>query len=90
MDAFLYLHLLVNDDVTEKLIAAEYLNVHFFSVFSFVCVLEVRKALFYANFRKLSWIVPFILRHPVICACWSEKIAYSLMNNFVSGCNARC
>jgi len=54
MDAFLYLHLLVNDDVTEKLIAAEYLNVHFFSVFSFVCVLEVRKALFYANFRKLS------------------------------------
>jgi len=37
------------------LITAEYLNVHFFSVFLFVYVLEVLKALFYANFHKLSW-----------------------------------
>jgi len=32
------------------LINAEYLNVHFFSVFLFVYALEVLKALLYANF----------------------------------------
>jgi len=37
------------------LITTEYLNVHFFSVFLFVYVLEVLKALFYANFRALGW-----------------------------------
>jgi len=35
------------------LITTEYLNAHFFSVFLFVHVLQVLKALFYANFRKL-------------------------------------
>ena len=37
------------------LITAEYLNAHFFSVFLFVYVLQVLKALFYTNFRKLHW-----------------------------------
>jgi len=36
------------------LITTEDLNAHFFSVFSFVYVLEVLKASFYANFRKLG------------------------------------
>jgi len=36
------------------LITTEYLNVHFFSVFLFVYVLQVLKALFYGNFHKLS------------------------------------
>jgi len=36
------------------LITAEYLNAHFFSVFLFVYALQVLKALFYANFRKLG------------------------------------
>ena len=36
------------------LITAEYLNAHFFSVL-FVYALQVLKALFYANFCKLSW-----------------------------------
>jgi len=38
------------------LIIAEYLNAHahFFSVFLFVSELQVLKALFYANFCKLS------------------------------------
>ena len=37
------------------LITAEYLNAFFFSVFLFVCALQVLKALFYAIFRKLCW-----------------------------------
>jgi len=37
-----------------------------FFVFLFVFVLQqVLMALFYADFRKLSWIVRFILHHPV-------------------------
>ena len=36
-----------------KLITAEYLNAPFFSVFLFVYALQLLKALFYANFRKL-------------------------------------
>ena len=36
------------------LITEEYLNAHFFSVFLFVYALQVLKALFYANFHKLS------------------------------------
>jgi len=35
------------------LITAEYLNAHFFSVFSLVYALQVLQALFYAIFRKL-------------------------------------
>jgi len=37
------------------LITEEYLNAHFFSEFLFVNALQVLKALFYANFHKLSW-----------------------------------
>jgi len=39
------------------LITAKYLNAHFLYVFLglFVCALQVLKALFYANFRKLGW-----------------------------------
>jgi len=36
------------------LITAEYLNAHVFSVFLFVCALQMLKASFYANFRKLG------------------------------------
>jgi len=35
------------------LITTVYLNAHFISVFLFVYALQVLKALFYANFRKL-------------------------------------
>jgi len=41
------------------LITAEYLNAHFFSVFLFVYVLQVLKALFYTDFRKLRWKVEY-------------------------------
>jgi len=37
------------------LITTVYLNAHFTSVFLFVYALQVLKALFYANFRKLRW-----------------------------------
>jgi len=36
-------------------ISAEYINAHIFPVFLFVYALQVLKALFYANFRKLGW-----------------------------------
>jgi len=53
-DAFSYLHSTTPAMTSHKiLISAEYLNAHFFSVFSFVYALQVLKALFYANFRKL-------------------------------------
>ena len=37
------------------LITAQYLNVHFFSVFLFVYAVQVLKALLYANFHKVGW-----------------------------------
>jgi len=37
------------------LITAEYSNAHFFSVFLSVYALQVLKALFYADSRKLGW-----------------------------------
>ena len=36
------------------LITEKYLNAHLFAVFLFVYALQVLKALFYANFHKLS------------------------------------
>ena len=53
------------------LITAEYLNPHFFSVLLFLYVLQLLKALFYANFHKFGskgWIDRFILCYPV-CVC---------------------
>jgi len=50
------------------LITAEYLNPHFFTVLLFLYVLQLLKALFYANFHKFGskgWIDRFILRYPV-------------------------
>ena len=38
-----------------SMIMYEYLSAHFFSVFLFFFALQVLKALFYANFYKLSW-----------------------------------